>query len=272
MTQQICLIGYPLSSSWSPAMQQAALVYYRLNVTYQLMEVAPGALPTALHHLRAPQVLGFNVTMPYKETVMPLLDNIADDALIIGAVNTVVNNEGKLHGYNTDVHGARATLKTLGPGGLRVTLLGAGGAARAVVAALSHPKLCPSHITVVNRGRERSLSLKTLGASVGVEISLATLTELGKVLQTTDLLINCATDSSFALGYSFDCQVWDLNYGAKSQGLRHHCLNVGTPYRDGSEMLLHQGARAFELWTNLKAPLRVMRDALRSKGGLSDAK
>lgn len=266
MSERIYLIGHPLGYSWSPAMQQAALVYYGLSATYHLLDVAPLELPQALKYLRGPRVLGFNVTMPHKETIIAMLDWVDSDAWQLGAVNTVINKAGRLLGYNTDVHGASETLQGLGSASIRVTLLGAGGAARAVVMALANSRLRLASLTVVNRSDERAQGLKALGERVGIDIAAIGVSELEKVLLTTDLLINCATDSSIALECSFTCKVWDLNYGSKAQSLRDHCSRLGVPYQDGSQMLLHQGAKAFELWTSRKAPIAVMAEALPGEG------
>ena len=133
------VIGYPLTNSLSPDFQQAALDHLRLDIVYEAWPTPPNALGTRMTGLRAPAVLGANVTIPHKEAVIPLIDELDDLAHKTGAVNTIVNREGRLHGYNTDVAGfLRALREDAGfePKGRRAVIVGAGGAARAVAMAL----------------------------------------------------------------------------------------------------------------------------------------
>ena len=135
MSRYIGLIGYPLKHSVSPYFQQAALDYYQLDVRYEAWETTPAELADIVKNLRKPQNLGANVTVPYKEAVLPLLDEVDGLANSIGAVNTIVKEDDKLLGFNTDAYGFIEALDKEGhfdPEGKRVVLLGAGGVARAV--------------------------------------------------------------------------------------------------------------------------------------------
>ena len=105
MSKYIGLIGYPLKHSISPYFQQAALDYYRLDIRYEAWETNPAQLQAAVNDLRKPQNVGANVTVPYKEAVLPLLDKVDDLANSIGAVNTIVKKDDKLLGFNTDAYG-----------------------------------------------------------------------------------------------------------------------------------------------------------------------
>ena len=140
MTRYVGLIGYPLGHSVSPAMQQAAFDHYGLDIRYQAWQTEPERLGEVFERLRQPQTVGANVTVPHKEAVLPLLDELDDLAQEIGAVNTVVNRNGRLVGYNTDAGGFLQALKREGgfdAAGRSAVMLGAGGAARAVGFALA---------------------------------------------------------------------------------------------------------------------------------------
>jgi shikimate dehydrogenase len=140
MTRYIGLIGYPLGHSVSPAMQQAAFDYYSLDLRYESWEMEPSELPNVPGRLRQASTLGANVTVPYKEVMLPLLDELDNLALEINAVNTIVNRGGRLVGYNTDAGGFLMALRQEGrfePTGSRAVILGAGGVARAVSFALA---------------------------------------------------------------------------------------------------------------------------------------
>ncbi|MFQ5925703.1 MAG: shikimate dehydrogenase family protein, partial [Dehalococcoidia bacterium] len=114
MTRYVGLIGYPLGHSVSPSMQQAAFDHYNLDLRYQAWETEPAEFEAVMERVRQPSTLGANVTVPYKETVMPLMDELDDLALAIGAGNTIVNRGGRLVGYNTDAGGFLRALRQEG--------------------------------------------------------------------------------------------------------------------------------------------------------------
>jgi len=139
MTQLIGVIGYPLKHSLSPVFQQAALDYYKLDIRYMLWETENADLPSRINELRLSQYLGASITVPYKEQALKLIDEVDDSASSIGSINTIVNKDGKLSGYNTDSYGfIQALLKDANydPKGKNVMVLGAGGVARAVIISL----------------------------------------------------------------------------------------------------------------------------------------
>jgi len=161
MTKYVGLIGYPLGHSVSPPMQQAAFDHYKLDCRYELWETEPSELGNVLERLRQPSTLGANVTVPHKEAVVPLMDELDDLALEIGAVNTIVNRSGQLVGYNTDAGGFLQALRQEGgfdPEGKRVVLLGAGGVARAVSFALARAGAKSLVITDIIAGRAHRLA------------------------------------------------------------------------------------------------------------------
>ena len=150
MSKYIGLIGYPLKHSISPYFQQAALDYYRLDIHYEAWETDPAQLQDRVNDLRKPQNVGVNVTVPYKEVVLPLLDKIDDLASSIGAVNTIVKKGDRLLGFNTDAYGFIEALDKEGhfdPEGKRVVILGAGGVAKAVGFALVQREVASLTIT-----------------------------------------------------------------------------------------------------------------------------
>ena len=150
MTQLIGILGYPLAHSISPVFQQAALDHYGLDVRYEAWETAPEDLSEVIGKLRGPDFLGANITVPHKEAVYSYLDQIDEGARPIGAVNTIVNRNGLLIGYNTDAHGFLRALTQDGgfkPMEKSVLILGAGGVARAVGFALGREKVASITIT-----------------------------------------------------------------------------------------------------------------------------
>ena len=158
--RRVGLIGYPLGHSISPVFQQAALDYHGIAATYELWETPAEDVGEVVAGLRAPDCLGANVTIPHKLRVMPLLDEIDRHARAIGAVNTIVNVSGRLIGRNTDAAGCLRALTERGnfdPAGRPAVVIGAGGAARAVVFGLLWHGASP--VTIVNRTRARAEAL-----------------------------------------------------------------------------------------------------------------
>ena len=160
MTQLAGIFGYPLSHSLSPAFQQAAFNHHGLDVRYLAWETPPEGLADEVAKLRSGDFIGANVTIPHKESVIALLDEVDPLAQSIGAVNTIVKSSGRLVGHNTDAHGFMRELKEDGgfePTGKRVLLLGAGGAARAAAFALCREGV--ASITIANRNVSRAEAL-----------------------------------------------------------------------------------------------------------------
>ncbi|KPJ54522.1 MAG: hypothetical protein AMJ37_00520 [Dehalococcoidia bacterium DG_18] len=160
MTKYVGLIGYPLGHSVSPAMQQACFDYYKLDLRYEAWETEPAELGATVNRVRQPSTLGANVTVPHKEAVVSLMDELDDLASEIGAVNTIVNRDGRLVGYNTDAGGFLRALRQQGgfePTGKRVVLLGAGGAGRAVSYALARAEVKSLVITDIIAERAHGL-------------------------------------------------------------------------------------------------------------------
>ncbi len=297
MTKFIGLIGYPIKHSISPYFQQAALDYCQLDICYEAWETSPEKLEAIVARLREPQNLGANVTVPYKEEVLPLLDEVDELASLIGAVNTIVKRDDKLVGFNTDVHGFIQALSREGhfePEGKRAVIIGAGGAARAVSFALVQQKA--SSLVIINRthGRAEMLvdSLKgyirdsspsvpsyrqdsglRLTDSEGLETEVTTLPWQSSTSSETfshcHLIVNCTTtgmkyspqEGQSPLSFEViprDIMVCDLVYNPYSTPLLQLAERAGADTLVGLAMLVYQGAASFELWTGRKAPVDIM--------------
>lgn len=274
-SMQVGLIGYPVAHSRSPAMHRAAFAACGLAWTYELLPVPPDALAETLDKVRGATWRGVNVTVPHKQAVMPLLDAITPNAHLIGAVNTIVNEGGRLIGHNTDWRGFLAALREGGfePQGCRVVLLGAGGAARAVLYALLESN---ATVTIANRNRDKAQQLAAeFGARFQRDIPVLSMGEedaLQNALAEATLLVN-----STSVGMSPDIHatplppsvilpshltVYDLVYAPRETLLLKEAQEAGATAIDGLGMLVHQGAEAFRLWTGLEPPVGVMRAAV----------
>ena len=278
MTNLIGLIGYPVKHSISPYFQQAALDYYHLDIRYELWETKPGRLESTIARLNKPQNLGANVTVPYKETVLPLLDEVEELASLIGAVNTIVKRDDKLVGFNTDARGfirALSKERHFEPEGKRAAILGAGGAARAVCFALVREKA--SSLVIINRtiARAEALadSLRKYMAESGLETEVTTLPWQSSTSSETfshcHLIINCTTigmkyspqEGQSPLSFEVipkDVLVYDLVYNPYPTPLLQLARKAGADTLGGLAMLVYQGAASFELWTGRKAPIDIM--------------
>lgn len=271
-TRVIGVIGDPVGHSRSPLMHNAALEHLELDAVYVAFHVTPARLKDAVRAIRALDLTGLNVTVPHKERILPLLDQVTSRARLIGAVNTIYRRGDELHGDNTDATGFLRALRDAGfkPRRRRAIVIGAGGAARAAVAALHEAGA--AGITVVNRGAARRRSLAAQFARAFVEVETADLDLLRdeEALARAHLVVNTTSlgwqDEKFPpLAYKAtapDCLFYDLIYGKETDFLAKGRA-AGRPTLDGLSMLLHQGAAAFTLWTGQTAPLDVMACALR---------
>jgi shikimate dehydrogenase len=273
------LIGHPLDHSLSPAFHNAAFHAAGINAAYRLADVLPGDLAATVAALRARDVYGANVTVPYKQDVLPFLDALSEEARMLGAVNTIINDAGRLTGLNTDVPGFASDLReqSIPVTGRNVVMLGAGGAARGVAAALAGMGV--GRLVIANRTPERALAIQQQYPTVAIAMGITDL-DLVSVLPTTTLLINATsaglhgdeTPISVALLDVLppSAAVYDLIY--RPTTLLRAAEERGLRAVDGLGMLIHQGALAWEAWTGRTAPLDVMWQAARSaRGGQTDA-
>jgi shikimate dehydrogenase len=269
------LVGYPIGHSRSPTMQQAAFDALGIPARYVLWETPPETLAERIASLRAPDVLGANVTIPHKTAVVPLLDALTPSALQAGgAVNTIMRGaDGRLTGHNTDVTGVLRVLDAHGAGdaGQSALVLGAGGAARAAWAA-AHERGMTLRVAARHPLAARE-ALSALGLTSVETVSLDTSNELAEALATSSILINATSvgmGDPLASPLSPDmlahlpptALVFDMVYAPPETALLRAARARALRVAAGLEMLLEQGAAAFELWTGLPAPVAVMRAAL----------
>jgi shikimate dehydrogenase len=265
-TRLIALFGNPVAHSVSPAMQNTAFQALKLNYMYLAFQVPPAALSEAINVVRGLGFRGANITIPHKTAVMPLLDNIDPHAKRIGAVNTIVNNQGKLTGYNTDGPGFLVALRHGGfePKGEKAVVIGAGGAARAVVFALRD---AGAIVAIVNRSHESTVNLAKETGSSSFELSDSGLKSAmpgaSLVVNTTSVGMSPNADSTPLPTHWLkrELVVFDTIYQPRQTRLLREAEAVGCLALGGLEMLVEQGALGFELWTGEKAPREVMRQA-----------
>ena len=256
----IALIGDPVAQSPSPAMHRAAFMATGVELDYVAERVTLEELPGAFDRLRE-QHIGLNVTIPLKEAVVPLLDEVHDDAAQTGSVNTVVFAEGLAVGESTDGAGFMAALARTGaPSPSRAMILGAGGAARAVGAALLG---AGANVTIAARDPERAAAVAHDLEASGIPLEAQA---LAPVLAAADLLVNATPlgqRSPLPVGVELHpgLTVFDLVYRPRVTRLLAAARVVGCRTVEGVEMLVEQGARSFEIWTGVRAPTEAMRDA-----------
>ena len=267
MSARLGIIGHPVAHSLSPAIQGAALRAAGVDASYERWDTPLDALRARIAALRAPDCLGANVTIPHKQNVLALLDEVAPLAAGIGAVNTVVNDGGRLSGHNTDGGGFVAALREAGfePGGKRFLLVGAGGAARGIAFALREAGAAA--LAISNRTAARA---EALAGAVGAEA-----VPFDAPPAPYDCVVNCTSAGMHGSGAedTLPCDpaaagpatlVVDIVYAPEETPLLRAAREAGLPVLGGLPMLIHQGALAFELWTGRPAPLDAMREAARA--------
>lgn len=274
-TKNLGVIGNPIAHSFSPSMQNAALQEAQLDYAYIAMPVKEQDLAAAVQGLKAFNFRGINVTIPHKQAIMEHLDEINEDARIIGAVNTVVNDEGHLTGYNTDVTGFIGALKDKGfmPEGKSAVMLGAGGAARAVVWGLVKEKVESLAIGVRNVPKVQPL-VEYFKDYIDIKLYNWEDESFKEELKSADLLINTTPlgmvpniDTMPPVDWeciSADCFVYDIIYTPAETKFLRVARAKGCKTLNGEGMLVGQGAEAFRLWTGVEPNQQVMAEALRS--------
>tara|TARA_B100000315_G_scaffold253581_1_gene292664 strand:+ start:5662 stop:6546 length:885 start_codon:yes stop_codon:yes gene_type:complete len=272
-TRVVGVIGYPLTHSLSPVMHNAALSVAGVAMSYVPFVVMPENLETAINGLLALGVRGVNVTIPHKESVVPLLDELDKDAERIGAVNTIVVKGSRLLGYNTDAKGfGNAFAEEAGCllAGRCVMLFGAGGAARAVLAELLKEGVRDLIVVVRVLERGRAMVKDLLIGYQDVKVAVCQFEALHADVQRPDVLINATSVGLFPhdpvltpLGFvTSKMVVYDLIYNPPTTPLLDEAKRVGAVAINGLGMLVHQGALAFKIWTGENAPKDVMRESL----------
>lgn len=277
-TTLYCLLGYPAKHSISPLMHNTAFMALTLDCRYLAFEVAPEMLPAAVQGLRALGAGGFNLTMPHKNAILPLLDDLSEAAALCGSVNTVVNRDGKLIGHTTDGIGFVRALAESGfsAKGKTVTLLGGGGAAESVLTQLALEGV--AKVSVFKRENvtfpKTAAFAEKVSSHTGTPIAVCPMENIAllrKTLQASDLLINATNvgmaeqegtslipaDALFPALF-----VADLIYHPAETKLLADAKKAGCSTMNGLPMLLHQGAEAFRIWTGNEMPLDLVKQAI----------
>jgi len=265
----VIAVGQPIDENPTGIMMEAAFADAGLHWRYQLIEAAPDQLSDVVRGIRAMGIAGANFTIPHKQAVIGHLDGLAPSARIIGAVNTVVVEGDKLIGHNTDGQGFLRALKQdakTDPSGKVVTIIGAGGAARAILVELALAGA--AKITLVNRTVGRaSQVIDEVGSHLDADLQVAELTEGMIIPPETNILVNA---TSIGLYPSKDSPPVDSNSirpgmvvvdvipNPPNTTFLQRAGAAGASTLTGLGMLVHQGAIAFELWTGMRAPVDAM--------------
>lgn len=281
-TQVLGVIGNPVEHTFSPVMHNAALQAMRMDYVYLAFHVHPNFLREAIAGMRALQIRGLNVTVPHKLGVMEWLDEISAEARAIGAVNTIDNRDGLLKGYNTDTFGVMESLRQ--QGGLKVmpsqvVLLGAGGAARAVLYGLLQQKEV-EEVLVLNRTVERAERLACDFDPGGERVKVGALEPVQQArIREAGLLINSTSVGMHpheGVSPLEDCGslhagmlVLDIVYNPLRTRLMEEAEAVEGKALNGLGMLVYQGARSFEIWTGEKPPVEEMMEVAMKRFGWS---
>ncbi|MBD3263748.1 MAG: shikimate dehydrogenase [Candidatus Omnitrophica bacterium] len=271
------LLGYPLRHSLSPKMHNRVFKELGIPATYELFEIKPPDLSNFLKSLRSGNIHGFNVTIPYKQKILEYVAPDEESLAIrdIGAVNTVINSNGILKGFNTDYIGFGMHLKDLGinPQGKRVALLGAGGGARAVTYSLISSRV--SSISVFDIDPSRVDSLIEMAKKIDINFAISRADDIENLdIKNKDLLVNatpvglkkedpCLIKDEVLNKDQF---VYDLIYNPPETRLLKLAKEKGTRVSNGLGMLIYQGARAFKYFTDTKVSIEeiagIMKKAL----------
>ena len=274
---RICgIIGYPIDHTLSPTIHNAAFKELDLDFIYVAFKVEKDRLRETMEGMRALGIHGLNVTIPHKERVMPFLDEISPEAKIIGSVNTILNQSNSLIGYNTDGIGAIRALEDneVELNQKKVILLGAGGAAKSIAFHLSQKA---KEIVILNRTLDRGKKLaESLRSKFYVDVSWGQLSKeaISNHLKKADILINA---TSVGMNPKLDetlldpnwlspevC-VFDMVYGPVETKLIRDAKKIGAKTIDGIDMLIYQGAMAFNIWTGKVPPIKRMKEAIMQK-------
>ena len=269
MTSTFAVIGDPIDHSLSPNIHNAAFHSLNLDSTYIAYKIPRGELASGIEALKSIKIAGFNVTIPHKIEIMKYLDATDETSSVIGAVNTVSNNNGILKGYNTDMDGFLNPIKrkNLVIEDSQALILGAGGAARAIITGMVKEKV--GKITIVNRTLKNANDLVQFTKKIGGNADAISLQETTKLISEYKFIINTTS-----LGFRNEPSpipteiidsnsiVYDIVYKPVNTDLIMKAKKNGATVIYGYEMLLAQAERAFEIWHKVKAPYNAMKKAL----------
>lgn len=276
-TRLVAILGCPIRHSLSPLIHNTSFVRQGLNMSYVAVEVSPEELTAAVRGLAVMGFLGANVTIPHKESVLPLMDTLSEAARAAGAVNTIVCRSGRLHGDNTDITGFLAPLATYDLDRASVVIIGAGGAARAAAYGLLKTYAPRKLVLAARRIRQAEALAEDLSAhdedgalrsvqidDAGVDVRSARL-----IVNTTPVGMHPATEATpwpDAADFNPDQVVYDLVYRPMQTRLLRDAALAGATVIGGLEMFVQQAAAAYVQWTgrlmDVAAARRVLADVL----------
>jgi shikimate dehydrogenase len=269
MGKSFAVIGDPIDHSLSPNIHSAAFRELNLDSSYIAYRIPKGELEEGIEGLKKIKIDGFNITIPHKIEMMKYLDKIDESCSLIGAVNTVSNKDGILKGYNTDMDGFLEPFKKkeLKIEDTKVLLIGAGGAARAIVAGFAKEKA--KSITIANRTLEKAISLSEFSKSIGLNANAIKIDDVGDTAKDYDIIVNATSvglrnePSVISLeGINEKTVVYDIVYMPMNTDFIKKAKEKKAIIIYGYEMLLGQAVRAFEIWHGIEAPYNAMKKAL----------
>jgi shikimate dehydrogenase len=274
---RVCgVIGDPIEHTLSPTIHNAAFNHLNLDFVFLAFSVKAAELENAMRGMRGLGIHGLNVTMPHKGTVIAYLNDVDSTVKFLGSANTILNKDGKLHGFSTDGAGA---LKAFRENGVelsdkRVLLLGAGGAAKALAFSLAKEV---EELVVLNRAAEkakklaeaigRTLNKKVVGDGLSPDVLAENLRDSDVLINATSVGMHPEANQSIVPSQLLrsDLTVMDIVYNPVETKLARDAKAAGAKVISGVEMLIHQGAASFEIWTGRSAPIEIMRRAALNK-------
>ena len=260
------IIGYPLSHTLSPSMHNFIYQKLGIDVEYKKWEISPNNLKSHIEKINNENFIGANITVPYKEKIVSLLDEIRNEAKFTGAVNTIVKNNNKLIGYNTDVYGIEQTLdiKLKNDVISNAVIFGAGGAAKAAFFVLLQRGL--NNLTIVNRTKSNALKMISKFNNVNYDQTIITLNEKSQIKSaclSADLIINTTILGMKGSGYEdispidstfidSNSVIFDMVYNPTKTQLVKIALERNANIIEGLNMLVYQAIKSIELWTGIR--------------------
>ena len=269
MLRTFAVIGDPIDHSLSPTIHNAAYRHLDLECTYIGYKINKNELESGIQSLKSIKISGFNVTIPHKIEIMKLLDDVDENCKLIGAANTIVNDNGSLKGYNTDMDGFLEPIKNreIPIRDSNVLLLGAGGASRAIIAGFAKEHV--KKITVVNRTIEKANDLSNFSKNLEIKSDAIPIDDIETLNEKYDFIVNASSlglnnESNIIPTKLIDSNttVYDIVYKPVNTALIKDSKKKNAEIIYGYEMLLSQAVRSFEIWLGQKAPYEAMKKAI----------
>ncbi len=269
MLKTFAVIGDPIDHSLSPTIHNAAYRNLDLECTYIAYKISKNELETGIQSLKSIKISGFNVTIPHKIEIMKLLDVVDENCKLIGAANTIVNDNGSLKGYNTDMDGFLEPIQNreIQIRDSNILLIGAGGASRAIIAGLA--KEHAKKITVINRTEQKAKELTSFCNELGLASDIVPIQDVEKLSDCYDFIINASSlglknESNIIPTKIINAEtvVYDIVYKPVNTELIKDAKKKNAQIIYGYEMLLGQATRTFEIWLNQKAPYEAMKKSI----------